>query len=385
MQNKRLMVSRINTTTLLPAPVRQGAGRLFQWWSGELAACLPPRVRATLWRSRQRLVVEISDTRATFAHGKAKSVRRLGSVTLAPGGQDEGRAAAQYRDAVERIVGGVNLGSLDVVLRLPREKVLRRVVELPVAASENLREVLGFEMDRHTPFKAQEVYYDFRIKDSDQRRKRIKVDLVVVPKAVVDRVIRMAGAWGLDPDRLEVAGGGEATDRPFDLLPRSAAKSRRTTSRRLAVALGVLAGVLLVAGAYIPLEGKRRLLETTEAQLARARTQAAQVDAMKTRLEELIERNRFAVERKRIRPTVTEVLDEVTRRLPDHTWVLKFVVRDRRVILSGYSAKPSALIGLLEESQMFSGVRFSSPVTMDQRVGLERFNLTASVTERNKS
>ncbi len=65
--------------------------------------------------------------------------------------------------------------------------------------------------------------------------------------------------------------------------------------------------------------------------------------------------------------------------LPDHTWLMQFAWRDGGVRLSGYSARPSSLIGLLEQSALLSGVAFSAPVTMDQRVGLERFNVSAAV------
>ncbi|MFQ5773845.1 MAG: PilN domain-containing protein [Kiloniellaceae bacterium] len=374
----------MRTMASLPAPVHQAASRFFRWWTGELVACLPVPVRERLNRTRQRLVVEISDTKATFSHGKGKALQRLGAVLLTPADRD-GEPGAGQRETVERIIAGAALRTAEVVLRLPREKILRRLVELPAAAAENLREVLGFEMDRHTPFKAQEVYYDFRIKGSDAQRKRIKVDLVVIPKAVVDQVVRLAGAWGLDLDLVEVAGGTEETDQVFDLLPRSAARARSTLRQRSYVLLGALAVVLLIVAAYLPLREKEQAVAAVQADLARARADAAQVAEMKKRVEDLVTRNRFVVEQRRGQRTVTEILDEVTRLLPDHTWVLKFGLRDNKLVLSGYSAKPSALIGLLEDSEMLAGVRFSSPVTMDQKVGLERFNLTASVTGRGQS
>ena len=47
-----------------------------------------------------------------------------------------------------------------VVLVLPDDQVLRRTVELPLAARENLREVVSFELDRYTPFAAEDVMFD---------------------------------------------------------------------------------------------------------------------------------------------------------------------------------------------------------------------------------
>ena len=168
-------------------------------------------------------------------------------------------------------------------------------------------------------------------------------------------------------------------------MPPGTARRQTGFGRRLAAKLTGLALVLLAAGLYLPLKHDREVLTVLDARLAQVRAEAVQADALKTQVEKMLERSRFVVERKRNEPGVTELLDEVTRVLPDHTWVLKFSVRNGRLTLSGYSAKPSSLIGLLEQSEMLSEVRFSSPVTMDQKIGLERFNLTAALTKRGKT
>jgi len=362
----------------LPIPITEGISGFFRWWGGEIAAILPAALRARLGRGGQRLTVEISERRALFGLEKGREIRTLGEVAIAPSGLAGQRDAGQ-REAVARIIRGAGVRTAEVVLRLPRHKVLRRLVDLPAAASENLREVLGFEMDRHTPFKASEVYFDYRLEGSDPERKRIKVDLVVVPRTVADQAVQLATSWGLTPDRL--AAGGEVAEaaRPFNLLSASAARTRAGLGGRLALALLVVASLLSAAVLYLPLERARTLLAATEAEVDRVRGEALAADGLKTQIEEMLQRGSFVVERKRGEYGAIEVLDELTGLLPDHTWALKFGIRDGRLTLSGYSAKPSSLIGLLEQSELLAEVRFSSPVTMDQKIGLERFNLTATL------
>ena len=367
---------------IFPTPIVEGVSGFFRWWGGEMAACLPARLRERLARGGQRLTIEVSESEARFSTDKGREPRPIGEVSISTAGLAGQRDAGQ-REAVARIVRQAGVRSAEVILRLPRDKVLRRLVDLPAAAAENLREVLGFEMDRHTPFKAEEVYFDYRLEGGDPERKRIKVDLVVVPRAVADQAMRLAASWGLEPDRLaageEAAGGA----RPFNLLPPGVVRPRAGLGRRrLAWALFALACLLAAAAVYLPLERKREVLAATEAELARAKVEAVQVDNLKTQVQEILERGSFVVQRKRSERGVTELLDELTRLLPDHTWVLKFGLRDGRLSLSGYSAKPSSLIGLLEQSELLTEVRFSSPVTMDQKIGLERFNLTATLIPR---
>ncbi len=365
----------------LSIPITEGVYGFFRWWGGEMAAFLPAALRTRLGRGGQRLTLDISEQRALFGIEKGRETRALGEVAVSPAGPN-GQGGAGQRDAVARIVRGAGVRSAEVVLRLPRDKVLRRLVDLPAAAAENLREVLGFEMDRHTPFKADEVYFDYRLEGSNPERKRIKVDLVVVPRKVADQAMQLATSWGLAPDRLGAGGDPAEAARPFNLLPAGAVRNRTGFGGRLAVVLLIVAALLSAAALYLPLERERALLAATEAELAKVRGEALAADGLKTQIEEMLRRGSFVVERKRGEYSPIEVLDELTRLLPDHTWVLKFGLRNGRLTLSGYSAKPSSLIGLLEASKLMAEVRFSSPVTMDQKIGLERFNLTANIAPR---
>ncbi len=367
---------------LIPPSLRQGAAQFWRWWSGELLALLPARVRDRVIPASQRLVVDFSNDKAHFLRSKGGTLKRVGSVIL----DDPDMIALPQegqRKAVQRILDRAGLRGADGLVRLPRDKVLRRVVDLPAAAAENLREVLGFEMDRQTPFKADEVRFDFRVSSQDPQRKRIKVDLVVVPRDVVDRVMRLADAWGVDFNLVDMGGKTLHEDQLFDLLPRASRAARGQLRRRLIFATSVLCAAMVSAAVYLPLQTKYDDLASLEALLSRARTDAAKVDEMRQQVENLTTRSRFVVELKAKQRTATEVLNEVTRILPDTTWVLKFGMRRNRLNVSGYSAKPSALIALLEDSAMFASVRFSSPVTMDQKVGLERFNLTATILGRD--
>lgn len=347
-----------------------------------MLALLPARVRDRVIPTGQRLVVDFANNKAHFLRSKGGTLKRVGSIILDDPGMIALPQEAQLK-TVQRIIDRAGLRGAGGLVRLPRDKVLRRVVDLPAAAAENLREVLGFEMDRQTPFKAEEVCFDFRISGHDTQLKRIKVDLVVVPREVAVRVMRLADAWGIDLDLVDMGGKTTREDQLFDLLPRSSRAERGRLRRRLIFASGVLCAAMLSAAAYLPLQTKYDDLASLDDLLARARADAGKVDEMRQQVENLTTRSRFVVDLKGKQRTATEVLNEVSRLLPDTTWVLKFGVRNSRLNVSGYSAKPSALIGLLEDSEMFASVRFSSPVTMDQKVGLERFNLTATISGRD--
>lgn len=85
-----------------------------------------------------------------------------------------------------------NRGDRDnLFLGIPGNKVIFKKLSLPSPTEENLKEVLGFEMDRYTPFNLEDVYFDFKIVKRDEKRNIIHVLLMVVKKEVVEYYLNL--------------------------------------------------------------------------------------------------------------------------------------------------------------------------------------------------
>ena len=344
--------------------------RFLRWWLGELWLLLPARLRAAWGRGRQTLTLTLGGGALTLAAHKAGERRVLGDLEL-------GVEPRAQRARLKGMLAAAELRDAEVVLVLPREQALRKVIELPAAAAENLREVVSFELDRHTPFQAADVYFDGRILGASARPGRIDVDLAVAPKAPAEAAVEALRALGLAPDRIAIAGDDPTA---MNLLPTAETPAARTLSGRLSLGLGLFAVALLLVTAYLPLWQMQDRLRATEDRLTRARAAALEADALQKQIDATLRLNAFLARRKNERPTVTELLDEVTRLLPDNTWLAQLTLRDRTLALTGTSARAAALIAELEQSRFLSGVNFSAPVTQDPRQGGERFNLSATVT-----
>ena len=257
--------------------------------------------------------------------------------------------------------------------------MLRRNVSLPLAAQENLREVLAFEMDRHTPFKAGDVAFDYRVTSVDTENKRLGVDLAVVPRELLEQASGIASSFGLALDRVSVSGEESQGGRSFNFLPRGGPTGNSAAPQRLLIALMVLASILAVIMVYLPLHMKERALAAYEMQLADARAAALEAEKLKERLAARLEQGRFLIDRRLSTPAATALLAEVTELLPDDTWLVRLRWQGDKLVLSGFSPAAAALIAGLEESPLLSDVRFGSPVTADPTVGRERFNISINV------
>jgi general secretion pathway protein L len=74
----------------------------------------------------------------------------------------------------------------NLFLGIPGSKVIFKRITLPAPTEENLKEVLGYEMDRYTPFALEDVFFDYKIVARDEAHDSIHVLLMVVKKSVID-------------------------------------------------------------------------------------------------------------------------------------------------------------------------------------------------------
>ncbi len=145
-------------------------------------------------------------------------------------------------------------GAAKVVVALPRAQILRKQFTLPAAVEENLEEAIGYDLDRHTPFPADQLYFDAVVIGRDPAKKEIRVDWAAALRTTVDAARRHAESWGamvvgVTPESAEP--GSDAAAPPavltrLNLLP----EDERPDTRLLAPA-GILAagGAARAAGA----------------------------------------------------------------------------------------------------------------------------------------
>ena len=336
-----------------------------RWWGRELAACVPQRLPAWLGMKRPTVWVSVDEGHISLRRERTNAVVELGYQDGAP---DE--AASEVSRALRK--WGANRGPVGLLLR--PDEVLRPTIRLPSATQENLREVLAFEMDRNTPFRADEVYFDYRVRPTaDDKTGQISVELAVARRSVVDHAVKVASALRLTIDRVAVAEPETPDGVAFSLLPRTVVAGKGRGLHRLLIAEGVLACLLAAIAVYLPIKDKQDALAAAEAHLATLLTEGEAVAALKTRATEMSDRISSIAKQRLTRPLAVSILAEVTRILPDNTWLTELSWTDGELDLAGFSHQSASLIEQLEELPLFSDVRFTAPVTSESRQNLDRF------------
>jgi general secretion pathway protein L len=352
------------------------ARRFVAWWAGELVLLLPARARSSARRGA-RLEFAVDD-RATLFHCSASRSRVLGSWPLNPPPLNGER---EIVDCLSRagLLRQLRRGRLPIVARLPARDVLRAVVRLPLATDENLREVIAHEMNRQTPFEVERVDFAFRVLERDVDAQQLSVEVTVATKRASATALTALRRLGVG-----VNGVVAVAERPEDppsgyLLPFEAAGAERRRGRLATVALAGCFLLLAGVAVWMPIAESSAQADRLSARLLAARRAAHESAGIQIDIDRLLEDRSFLSDRKRRAPTVSEVLNETTRLIPDGDWLTELRISGDELQLSGFAVSSFALVGALERSPFFKGASFRSPVTRDTKTERERFSIRTTV------
>ena len=185
------------------------AQRFWQWWTGELLGLVPEHWRERLRRRGNLLFIDLNEDRCGLDFGSFGQRETLVSAALG--------AEGELPPAVVEVLLNRAGKAAQVILLLPEQQLLHKVLSLPAATESGLANVLRFEMDRHTPFTAEQVYFGYRILERDRRHQRLQVELLVVLREYLDQLLRRLNGLAVHPAL--VTRGEDRSARPINLLP----------------------------------------------------------------------------------------------------------------------------------------------------------------------
>jgi general secretion pathway protein L len=157
---------------------------------------------------------------------------------------------------------------------------------------------------------------------------------------------------------------------------------KRFDVKNLNLALTALLAVLVFAAVTIPIVQKNRAIEALEAQVQAAAADARQGAELRQDLEKMAEASQFLVGKKASDVMIVEIIDEISRILPDHTWIARLDLKGSELQLQGQSSAASSLIGIIESSPRFENVRFASPVVQIAGTDNDRVHIVATVARK---
>jgi general secretion pathway protein L len=343
-------------------------GRLWRWWTGELSSMWPAG-QGSAMSAKASLVVSAHGKELRFVDERPRRARR------AP------PAAIVGDDALDALLlAARERPPAPVCLRLPLSACYIRRVDVPVGLRRDIKRFLDLDLERATPFRLKDVYCAHTIDAQSARPGMLAVNHIIVRRDAVDAPLALVERTGAKVAAVGIWNETETAALPVDLLPKEDAvpsqAGRRVTPQRLMM---ILIGALAVAALYQDYTRHEQALASLTADTEAARAKALSVQQTRDAAAEALKEVR-AVERLRAgTKPAAEVLETLTRLLPDTVWLTDLRIDGTSLQIAGEANEAASLIGLMEGSAEFSDAAFQSPVTRDATDDKERFTLRARI------
>jgi general secretion pathway protein L len=308
-----------------------------KWWKQHLWECLPVAWRNRALRSSRPAMVSISDGLVWPARGDLAKPVPIASSPL--------------------MSGGASGGSKPVTLVIGERNGFRREVALPLAVEDRLGQVLAYELDRLTPLRPDDLYYDFQLTRRDNTKGLCVVEVLAAPKARVNAMIAAAEEKGVKIERLLLSASD--VDNGINLMKSvRQGDDAKASNAWLTPALLLLCAALIAAIVAYPIFKKRQYVIAMLPIESAARAEAETATVLQRQLDKQVGDYNLLLKRKHASPIAVQVLEDLGKRLPDDTWAQTFEIKPmpnskaREVIVQGETGSGAKLLQLVQESPL---------------------------------
>ena len=353
--------------------------KFLRWWLRELSFFVPEKLKRLIGNDAGFIIVSPYEQHfiVNYLHnGTQETIAHL---------ERNEHGAAMYKACLDK---DPRLGKAQVILRLTAQQGLQKQLALPLAAKENLAQVVGYELDRYTPFKAEQVYFAVKVLAGDNEAGLLKVLLVLTLRERLDSLYEDLQLLGLTAQFVDV----EQTDNdfmrdthPYNLLPERFREKTATAPRLLHAGLTITAIVLLIGTLVMPLWFEYQAVQTLQNKISSIEKEAKNTKALQQEIDDMMEETRQLIAEKTAAPPLIKLLNELSVLIKDDTALSYLQYSEGHIQIQGESPVASNLIALLEESALFANTRFASPVTQDTVSKLERFQITVDSVGAKKT
>jgi general secretion pathway protein L len=282
-------------------------------------------------------------------------------------------------------VGGTLPASLATALQRSRielvlqpDRFLFRPLELPKRATEFLEGVVRAQIDRLTPWSANDAVFGWT-PPNPQEKERILLTVVATARALITPYLQALAGLGAGSIVVStIPQGLGATAAPVQVLEHSAHSALDIRRVR-----GALAAVLVVMGlaALIAVVADQFAADALEAQRQDLSQRISERHSSMRRdgLSGTAPAQTVLERRKRETPSSVMVIEALSQILPDHTYVTELRVEGDKLQVIGVTRDAPSLIRLIEQSPHFTRATFFAPTTRSSGDPGERFHIEARI------
>jgi len=343
-------------------------GALARWWGG-LQALLPQALVRLLLPPTRRLWLRLDGEAVELIEEAGRECETPGVLSL----HDAETAAALAAALDRRGVDG------ELWLLLPARQALLRTLPLPLAAESRIDGLMQHEIDRQTPFSAEQVVFAATVLSRDAASGQLQAELAVLPRTALAAALAALGPLAARLNGADIDDAAHRAGRRRNLLPLAQRRPRVDRDGRVRALLAAAAVLALLLAGVATLHNREQAVVRLAAERDAAFDRAREARALRLQLDTAIAATNFLAEQRAARPTMLELLDDLTRRLPDDAFVTRLSVEQDRVVITGAARSAGALVATLQQSPFLKGPALAGSLRQDPRTGRDEFTVLAQL------
>jgi general secretion pathway protein L len=287
---------------------------------------------------------------------------------------DDGNVIGRLPDQLEIAMRGAN-----VELVLQPERFVFKPLELPSRAAEFLDGVVRSQIDRLTPWKADQAAFGFST-PVDAGSGKIAVTVAATAKSVLLPLLKAFTALGARS--ITVCAGSPPTSPaapPIGVMEENIGRNLDINFTRRILLYVLACALLIAAGASIAAQIIDSGLQTRQDELAQriSRLRAAALTSLHDAGDPKTVAERTLAQRKNESPSAVVALEILSQIFPDSTYVTELRIEADKLRLTGITHDAPELIRLIERTRHFSKATFFAPITRSRSDPGDRFSIEA--------
>lgn len=344
-----------------------------EWWLGVLTQTVPSFLKSKPKKTQLELSVKregllltpSADARIQFEPVLIDDVTRLSSFI------DAARGGLSDRHA-----------NKNITVRLSDNRFIVRQLSPIRLPNSKAKSMALIDMQGATPFSEDEVY----ILKNEQRIEGANTSYALVKKAIIDPIFQQISDAGYRVSNLQFGADGSGFLPSKEAISNVLPQSRSVVFGQRVFGIAIFAFIIALAFTIGRANWRHYEANTALDQAIELETQNASAvrRLIAQRNESLAQLTTVREEKDGAVPIVV-VMEELSKIVPDDTWITDLEINAGVVSISGFSADASKLIPLLEASSYFKEPTFRSPVLrVNVQVG-DRFSILMRTNRGEKA
>lgn len=360
-------------------PMSLPLNRFSAWWRKEFLSVFPERAVEWLMGNSRKVLIIVPAGTFTDIELIGDARRNLGSERV-----DTNIFSTA---AIDRFLSERNLdrSTISIGVRLLPNQIFHRTLMLPVQAEQQFDQIATRDLTTKTPFRLQDIYVGSACTQTSDSKTVTVYQWIVLRRIAQDAFSDLKLSIE-DIDFVETSPDANVVPNiPLRSGGNHGVSWTSKTIRGLIISAVLLASIAAITEYW----RQQSALDTLGTKIATARVNAQRVRAIIDKLEQQQAMVFQLRSRKSDTPGLLDLWEETSRLLPSHSWLTELRLSQiptgstQQISMAGFSSAASTLVGLVDQSALFTEASLTAPVTLDPTQGQERFSLQAKLRYRD--